>query len=287
MKNQPQIVYVKEKKSPILVGCLGCGCLAFFLIGIVVFLSLSNLSVREDARPVVTPKNEDKSSKPPSKAGISAQNTNEGQKESAEDTTPPEPAKSDFVLRIENIDNEIKYLEQQLADSHWRTWTDQKGKTIEAAYRETFNNTEITLENREGKKFKLDVSRLSEDDQTWIKSEFPKLRNSITRKISSLRKEKQPLQEKEEERLRQLAQEAARLAKIKGVTPAGYSAIVPGMSYSEVCEILGEPGEEFASGAFGGQTTHTIVWGGGLFQGTISVTFNNGRVTAKAQAGLR
>ena len=67
------------------------------------------------------------------------------------------------------------------------------------------------------------------------------------------------------------------------ITKAEYDKIETGMSYSEVCDIIGSEGELQAS--FGGAAIYS--WEGvGMTGANAAITFYNGRVTGKAEAGL-
>ncbi len=77
-------------------------------------------------------------------------------------------------------------------------------------------------------------------------------------------------------------QAPTRAADEERVTLYNYYRVKSGMTYADVCAILG-PGEEFSSG--GGFCT--LVWkASGLFGGTASISFINGKVSARAQVGL-
>ena len=68
------------------------------------------------------------------------------------------------------------------------------------------------------------------------------------------------------------------------ITKAEYDKIKDGMTYSQVCDIIGGEGELGSS--FGGASVYT--WEGvGSTGANAVITFYNGKVTGKAQAGLR
>jgi hypothetical protein len=74
--------------------------------------------------------------------------------------------------------------------------------------------------------------------------------------------------------------------KPPGVTKEGFARIEEGMSYDEVCEVLGGPGREQSSSSGGGIQAKMYLWKGGAFRGAISCMFQDGRLTVKSQAGL-
>ena len=64
-----------------------------------------------------------------------------------------------------------------------------------------------------------------------------------------------------------------------------YLAISIGMSYSEVCAILGGPGEEASRNEIAGYTTVAYVWK--KWTGAnMNAIFQNGKLMSKSQAGL-
>lgn len=85
--------------------------------------------------------------------------------------------------------------------------------------------------------------------------------------------------EKEQERTIQSREEL-------GVTLAGFNAIRNGMSYQQVARILGEQGEEMSSAGDGQFKTNIYSWKAGFLGANMNVTFQGGRVMAKAQFGL-
>ena len=73
------------------------------------------------------------------------------------------------------------------------------------------------------------------------------------------------------------------------ITLAEYNQIEEGMTYEEVCEIIGADGERDAESSFGGYSAEVYTWKGTLHFITGAnavITFSNGRVSAMAQAGL-
>lgn len=71
------------------------------------------------------------------------------------------------------------------------------------------------------------------------------------------------------------------------ITRAEYEAIQPGMTYDEVVEIIGGPGEEISSSSLGGFTTVMYSWrGSGSLGANANAMFQNGRLISKAQFGL-
>lgn len=75
-----------------------------------------------------------------------------------------------------------------------------------------------------------------------------------------------------------------------GVTMAGFQKIRTGMEYREVAKILGEEGEEASRNEMGGFVTVMYTWKAKDFLitgGNMNAMFQNGRLTSKAQTGLR
>jgi hypothetical protein len=72
------------------------------------------------------------------------------------------------------------------------------------------------------------------------------------------------------------------------VTLENYLKIQTGMTYSQVVEILGEPGEELSRSSFGDITTVMYSWKGkGSLGANMNAMFQNDRLISKAQFGLR
>ncbi|MBC8577815.1 zinc-ribbon domain-containing protein [Yanshouia hominis] len=71
------------------------------------------------------------------------------------------------------------------------------------------------------------------------------------------------------------------------MTLSEFSSIKTGMTYAEVCEIVGSYGVEQSRVELGGYQTVIVGWDGtGQIGANANVTFQNGKVIAKAQAGL-
>ncbi len=67
-----------------------------------------------------------------------------------------------------------------------------------------------------------------------------------------------------------------------------YLNIETGMTYDEVCKIVGSYGTEMARSEVAGYQTVVVAWEGeGATGANANVTFQNGKVVAKAQAGLK
>ena len=77
---------------------------------------------------------------------------------------------------------------------------------------------------------------------------------------------------------------------LKGdISMAEYNQIEVGMTYEEVCQIIGAEGELGAEAGVGGYSSEVYTWKGTLYfisGANASITFMNGRVTAMAQVGL-
>ena len=74
-----------------------------------------------------------------------------------------------------------------------------------------------------------------------------------------------------------------------GITLAQFNAVEMGMTYQEVCEIMGSDGEllsevDLDMGAE--YVTKIYMWEGNSFGANANVTFQGGKATAKAQLGL-
>ena len=73
-----------------------------------------------------------------------------------------------------------------------------------------------------------------------------------------------------------------------GVTMANYLRLDTGMSYREVVEILGEPGEEMSRSDLADITTVMYGWTASRWTGAnMNAMFQNDRLVTKAQFGLR
>jgi hypothetical protein len=69
------------------------------------------------------------------------------------------------------------------------------------------------------------------------------------------------------------------------VTSAKYGQIREGMTYEQVSQVIGTPGEEMSRVALADYTTVMYVWKN-ADGSNMNVTFQNGRLVAKAQFGL-
>lgn len=70
------------------------------------------------------------------------------------------------------------------------------------------------------------------------------------------------------------------------VTLAEFQSITPGMSYTQVEEVVGFAGTELSRGELAGITTMMYSWANP--SGTnMNVMFQNGKLVTKAQSGLR
>lgn len=71
------------------------------------------------------------------------------------------------------------------------------------------------------------------------------------------------------------------------MTLSEFSSIKTGMTYDEVCKIVGSYGFEMSRSEIAGYQTVIVGWDGiGQIGANANVTFQNGKVIAKAQAGL-
>ncbi|MBS4869348.1 MAG: DUF3862 domain-containing protein [Eubacterium sp.] len=72
------------------------------------------------------------------------------------------------------------------------------------------------------------------------------------------------------------------------ITLAEFNQIEAGMTYDEVCNIIGSKGTESATSSVAGYNTSIVTWyGNGLAGSNANVTFQNGKVLGKAQVGLK
>ena len=72
------------------------------------------------------------------------------------------------------------------------------------------------------------------------------------------------------------------------ISYAEYTKIETDMTYEKVCEIIGSYGYEMARTEMAGYQTVIVGWEGeGSIGANANVTFQNGKVVAKAQSGLR
>lgn len=70
------------------------------------------------------------------------------------------------------------------------------------------------------------------------------------------------------------------------VTLANFNEVETGMTYGDVSEIFGNPGELTAQSEFGGHKSEIYSWKTARGFGNATVTFMNGEVQSKAQFGL-
>ena len=77
---------------------------------------------------------------------------------------------------------------------------------------------------------------------------------------------------------------------LKGeITASEYNQIEYGMSYSEVCDIIGSEGKEQAGSSIGGYSSQVYMWKGPFYYITganACITFMNGEVTGMASTGF-
>lgn len=72
------------------------------------------------------------------------------------------------------------------------------------------------------------------------------------------------------------------------ITLAEYNSISTDMTYEEICKTIGSYGTELSSVDMGGYKTVVIMWEGiGMTGANANFTFQNGKLLAKAQFGLK
>lgn len=71
-----------------------------------------------------------------------------------------------------------------------------------------------------------------------------------------------------------------------GITMANYLRLQTGMTYPQVCEILGKDGTELARNEIAGYETLLYEWRGSGLAG-MNVMFQNGKLIQKVQFGLK
>ncbi|HUV86989.1 MAG TPA: hypothetical protein VMX79_07735 [bacterium] len=70
------------------------------------------------------------------------------------------------------------------------------------------------------------------------------------------------------------------------VTLANFNEVQTGMTYGDVSEVFGSPGELTAQSEFGGYKNEIYSWTATKGFGSATVTLMNGKVQSKAQFGL-
>ncbi len=70
------------------------------------------------------------------------------------------------------------------------------------------------------------------------------------------------------------------------ITLDEFNKIETGMSYKDVVNIIGANGTLSSESSIGNYTTQIYTWYGSVFGANANVTFQNGKVIGKAQAGL-
>ncbi|MDA2738393.1 DUF3862 domain-containing protein [Bacillus cereus group sp. Bc015] len=104
--------------------------------------------------------------------------------------------------------------------------------------------------------------------------------NKAQEKIDNL---KEKVEEKTEKQV-----EKQEPAKKEGINKAEFEQIQNGMSYEEVVAIIGNEGELQSESEVGNYKTQLYTWKGESGIGSnANVTFQNGKVQAKAQFGLK
>ena len=73
-----------------------------------------------------------------------------------------------------------------------------------------------------------------------------------------------------------------------GATMQEFNRLQTGMTIGDVNRIIGCPGTELSRAEFGGSSTVMFMWEGtGSWLGNMNATFQDGRLMAKAQMGLK
>lgn len=81
---------------------------------------------------------------------------------------------------------------------------------------------------------------------------------------------------------------ACKSADSELITKDEFEQIETGMSYDEVCDIIGSEGDLVAENSFAGYETSIYTWKGyGSMGANANITFQNDEVFTKAQAGLK
>lgn len=84
------------------------------------------------------------------------------------------------------------------------------------------------------------------------------------------------------------AADAANAGIQKDLTLADYQAIDIGMTYDQVCKVLGGTGVETSRAGSGQNEVLSVIWSGpDAFDPSISIVFVGGKVSSKAQLGLQ
>ena len=79
-----------------------------------------------------------------------------------------------------------------------------------------------------------------------------------------------------------------RRSSVTDITLAKYDLLENGMSYAQVVGLLGKPGVEFSTGDLvPGYRVQMYQWFNDAQTGNMSATFQNDKLTAKAQFGLQ
>ena len=73
------------------------------------------------------------------------------------------------------------------------------------------------------------------------------------------------------------------------ISKSEFNKIKNGMTYEEVCDIIGSKGEKSVESSYGGYSAEIYTWKGSLYfvsGANAAIYFDNGRVTSKAATGL-
>jgi hypothetical protein len=78
------------------------------------------------------------------------------------------------------------------------------------------------------------------------------------------------------------------IGTVQGATYAEFEKLTNGMTYEQVCTIIGGPGKEMSSSEFAGIKTVMYAWDGeGGFGANMNAMFQNEKLMQKAQFGLK
>lgn len=162
-----------------------------------------------------------------------------------------------------------------------RIWFDSTGKySVRAKYVES-KDGKVTLEKLDGSTVELDVAKLSDSDQKWLREKPERdkqLADQEREREAEIRRKLEPTPPRPVSR-----------PVVDRLTIDKFNQVSTGMSKSEVLSILGDDTTVISENEFGQGTdfhvhTQMLQWQSGFK--TVHIMFQNGKVVQKSQFGL-
>lgn len=261
------------------------------------------VSTSTDTKPAASPSNSGSTDVSPSNQTASNQN---GSTRATQQRQPSEPAekfefvpKSNYVNATISEAKRLKNLEPNLPLK--RVWTTRDGDFERECEFVKYNAGKVTFANDKGKEVSMTLGKLSKEDVEYVKkldkflndrkafldTNFGTYDEIIERETKSMRDRDELEQQQAFAAKQREKAERARIASLN-VTMTGFNSVEMNMTYKQVVEIIGWADEKLSEVEIMDINFQMLVWTQpGTWGGNCNITFENGRVVAKAQAGLR